>query len=135
MYLPPVADKKAQGLWYTLTGTGATLEASTCDGTDFDTIISIFKGPCDSMTNTVGMCVVSDDDTCLPYSNVTWITKPAQVYYILVRGFANSDTGDFALKLVTLSPPTSSKKCDGFFAIIINLIVKIITLGLVKLCR
>ena len=42
------------GVWYTVTGTGNLLIASTCkSGSDFDTKIQVFTGSCDKLVCTV----------------------------------------------------------------------------------
>jgi hypothetical protein len=82
------------GVWYVVDGDGYTFEASTCDGADFDTQISIFRGySCDVLE-----CVDGNDQGCGSQSRVQWNTIPGAVYYILVHGWLTA-RGDFLLSL------------------------------------
>jgi hypothetical protein len=82
------------GVWYVVRGDGHTFEATTCDGADFDTQISIFRGnECDELE-----CVDGNDEACGHQSRVEWNTVPGAVYYILVHGWLSS-YGDFQLGL------------------------------------
>lgn len=86
------------GVWYTVQGTGGTLMASTCTGTELDTgyesQISIWQGTCDSL-----QCVAGDHNTdisCVSESSVSWPTISGQLYYILVHG-QTSTPGTFGI--------------------------------------
>lgn len=90
------------GVWYSVVGTGNTMTASLCDGTDYDSRLSVYCQSCTEPT-----CVVGDEDGCDLQSIVSWCSQPDAVYLILVHGFGNDD-GNFTL---TLSDDGVS--CDG----------------------
>lgn len=39
----------APGVWYSVVGTGGQMTVATCDGTEFDTKISVFRGECSDL--------------------------------------------------------------------------------------
>jgi len=89
----------APGVWYTVTGTGNAMSATTCSpSTDFDTKISVYCGNCDGL-NCIGG---NDDDFSCPVntlqSSFTWCSQEGATYYILVHGF-DVNVGDFELTL------------------------------------
>ena len=81
----------APGVWYTATGTGNLMYASTCDYADYDTKISVYCPDCD-----VPVCVGGNDDTCGLQSEVVWCSETGQTYLILVHGYGG-ETGSFNL--------------------------------------
>lgn len=81
------------GIWYSVVGTGNTMTASICDGTNYDSRLTIYCNSCDEPT-----CVGGDEDGCDLQSIVSWCSQPGAVYLILVHGFA-ADVGDFTLAL------------------------------------
>ncbi|MBK6911211.1 MAG: hypothetical protein IPH10_09825 [bacterium] len=81
------------GVWYATIGSGNTMTASTCLGSDYDTKISVYTGDC---TNPI--CVGGNDDACGLGSSVAWCSVAGQVYHILVHGFGGQ-TGNFTLDL------------------------------------
>ena len=108
----------APGVWYTVTGTGNTMTASTCnDGnpatgsTNYDSKISIYCADCEDLE-----CVGGVDDTsgCSGFStSFSWPTQAGRDYQVLVHGFA-SGTGDFDLAILDDGvPSTGANDCDG----------------------
>jgi len=93
------------GIWYSITGDGSLLEASTCDSADFDTKISVFSGSCDSLN-----CIGGVDDS-FPCENNTstfsWQSNAGEEYFILVHGFGGS-IGEFNLTLSCILCPEPS---------------------------
>jgi hypothetical protein len=85
----------APGVWYSVTGTGNTMTATTCNaGTAYDTKISVYCGNC---ANTAGLtCVAGNDDFCGLQSSVSWCSQSGATYLILVHGFGTA-TGAFQL--------------------------------------
>lgn len=86
----------APGVWYTVIGTGTTMTAQTCNGTDYDTKLSVYCGGCGVQT-----CIGANDDTtgCGPQSrgsSVSWCSIAGALYHIFVHGYA-SYTGNFQL--------------------------------------
>jgi hypothetical protein len=85
------------GVWYTVTGTGNMMTASTCyPTTDFDTQLAVYCNGCDTLT-----CVDGNDDDadCGPdevLSTVTWCSESDATYQILVHGYA-ANSGNFRL--------------------------------------
>ena len=87
-------------LWYAVRGTGETMRADTCSNyTDFDTVISILKGPCGITKST---CLGSNDDSCGSLSSsVIWPTELGVDYYIRVAGRTDGLVGEFGLRVST----------------------------------
>jgi hypothetical protein len=114
--VPPCGVTPAQasgGVWYTVMGTGALLQATTCESANFDTVISVYTGNCGALT-----CVASDDDGCGFTSQVNFQSVPGTVYRIFVHGNTkspNEDTGVFTLRLTT---PPANDECP--FASVIS---------------
>ncbi len=109
----------APGVWYTVTGTGNTMTASTCNdgnpstgGADFDTKISVYCDDCEDLE-----CIGGQDDdasNCSGFStNFSWPTNAGQTYNVLVHGFSGN-TGDFDLAIQDDGvPATGANDCDG----------------------
>lgn len=92
------------GVWFRVTGTGTTMEASTCVGTTtFDTKLSVFCGSCEEP-----VCIAGNDDfTCTTdpfFSRVEWCTELGQEYLILVHSFGGA-SGNYGLTLDATSVP------------------------------
>jgi hypothetical protein len=70
-FLPACGGASSQdtpGVWYTVTGTGNTITASTCTGTSFDTELSVWCGDCPEPPSS-NCCFANaspgcDDTTC-----------------------------------------------------------------------
>jgi hypothetical protein len=86
-------------VWYSVTGTGNNMLASTCTGTAYDSALAVFTGDCSFLT-----CVASNDDACGLQSTVVFPTTAGQTYYVQVGGFATS-FGAFNLEISELLPP------------------------------
>ncbi|MCP3903081.1 MAG: hypothetical protein GY715_05535 [Planctomycetes bacterium] len=94
---PPITTG---GVWYTVTGTGNTITATTCPSdpvqpgsADFDTRISIYCGPCEALN-----CIVGADGGCGFFSQTTvsWCSELDAEYRIFVHG---SEQGLFDLSV------------------------------------
>ncbi len=109
-----------QGLWYSVTGDGNTLTATTCNpGTDFDTQIQVFCRDCDDLVCVGGNDDQDDNDPFDPAcdstgtgtvhraSTFSWCAEAGQEYFIAVGGFGSTDEGMFEL-----SVSTDSTSCD-----------------------
>jgi hypothetical protein len=97
------------GVWYSITGTGGSLLASTCNPqTAFDTQVSIFTGSCPDNL----VCVVSDDNSCGTQSSAAWATDLNTNYYILVHGGRVSSVGDFVLTVESYDPMRKNDFCS-----------------------
>jgi hypothetical protein len=111
----------APGVWYTVTGTGNTMTASTCNdgdpgtgGANYDTKISVYCADCE-----VNECIGGLDDDISNCSGFTtkfdWPTMAGATYSVLVHGFGTS-TGDFELAILDDGapvPPGAANDCDG----------------------
>ena len=88
------ASNTGAGVWYMVFGTGERLKADTCHpSTNFDSKISVFSGiDCDTL-----QCVDGNDDGCGLQSSITWDTKEAELYWVLVHGFGTNKQGKFGL--------------------------------------
>jgi hypothetical protein len=82
------------GVWYSVTGTGMGIAVGLCQGTTFDTKISVFENTCDSL-----LCIGGNDDWCGTQSAYGWLSSNQTTYYILVHGFES--VGDFGIIAVT----------------------------------
>ena len=82
-----------KNVWYTVTGTGNTMTATTCTaGTEVsDTKISVFCGDCDYQ-----ICVDGNDDDCDDYgsylSTVSWCSEAGVTYYVTAGMFSSTTT-------------------------------------------
>ena len=86
----------APDVWYTVTGTGNTMTASTCNMANYDTKISIFCAECEDLT-----CIAGNDDGtgCSGFSSeVSWPSSSGVEYKVMVHGFGTA-TGDFMLEI------------------------------------
>src|SRR5690606_40841836 len=90
------------GVWYSLADTSGlpgTITLSLCNGTDFDSKISVYTGDCSAPPLT---CVTGNDDACGLQSEVTFSTDGNTTFLILVHSFGGA-TGNFTLD-VSCSP-------------------------------
>jgi hypothetical protein len=81
-----------KSVWYTITGTGNTMTASTCTGTTYNTVLIVYCGSCDALD-----CVGASNDFCGPQSQVSWCSQAGARYFVLVTGFQFTDAGPFTL--------------------------------------
>ncbi|HXH19331.1 MAG TPA: cohesin domain-containing protein, partial [Chitinophagales bacterium] len=89
----------APGVWYSFTGTGATVTVSLCHpGTTYDSKLTVVSGTCQTFS-----CVLANDDFCGLQSQVTFNSTPGTNYLIYVHGFG-TETGDFEISLTCESP-------------------------------
>ncbi len=83
--------------------TSQLIEASTCNGTDFDTQITITSGGnCESLN-----CVTFDDQGCGDQSRAIWYAEAGETYFINIHGFRDA-RGEYSL---TLNPAQSHDEC------------------------
>lgn len=97
-------------VWYSVTGTGNTITATTCTaGTSHpDTKISVFCGEC-----LAPVCVTGNDDdgSCgfdTFFSTVSWCSQPGVSYLVTVGGFAPGQVG-----VVELDVSDDGVPCDN----------------------
>jgi subtilisin-like proprotein convertase family protein len=101
----------APGVWYTVQGTGAAMQATTCSATvQYDTKISVFTGACAGL-----VCVGGNDDSCIGgssglLSTVNWASTAGTTYRVLVHGFSAS-VGNFELTINSETPPVETGAC------------------------
>src|SRR5690606_33849493 len=90
------------GVWYSLADTSGlpgTITLSRCNGTAFDSKLSVYTGDCSAPPLT---CVTGNDDACGLQSEVTFSTDGNTTFLILVHSFGGA-TGNFTLD-VSCSP-------------------------------
>ena len=103
----------APGVWYMVFGTGDSMTAATCEGSFYDTRLSVFdgglEGDCENM-----LCAVENDDACPGLlSSVTWASELDVIYFILVHGWAAS-AGTYSLSVSSELPaPKDDRDNDG----------------------
>ena len=64
----------ADGVWFTVDGTGGTMTASTCDQAGYDTKLNVYCADCDNF-----VCVNGNDDGpgCSAFtSEISWCSRP-----------------------------------------------------------
>ena len=101
-------------VWYTVTGTGGTITATTCNAGTInpDTKISIFCGDC-----LEPLCVAGNDDNCpgggpIFASTVSWCSQAGVTYLISLGNFSSSDSGGvIQLDITGGGPCTPSVQC------------------------
>ena len=102
------------GAWYRIVGTGGELTVHTCNpATNFDTIITVFRGDCDNLE-----CVGWDDnDYSCEYSHghtsFSWSSVAGVEYSVMVFGRLSSDSGDFGLTYSASYPAPSSEPSES----------------------
>ena len=96
-----------RGIWYSYEPKETELvTVSTCSFADFDTILSVYSGSCDSL-----ICVDGNDDACPEFrSAVNFLADAGIKYYILVDGFFGIP-GDFELAISSI---TQGSTCDPY---------------------
>jgi len=94
------------GVFYTITGTGASITVSTCNaGTTYDTKLFVYSGTCNAYT-----CVGGNDDAAGCSfaqgfaSSVTFNSTAGTTYYVFVSGYGGA-TGAFNLSTTCATPP------------------------------
>jgi len=86
----------ADGVWFSVAGTGETLTATTCNQAAYDTKINVFCLDCEDL-----VCVAGNDDGagCAGFtSEISWCSEVGADYGILIQGFGG-ETGAFDLTL------------------------------------
>lgn len=108
---------QSPALWYLVRGTGGIIKADTCSGnTNFDTVISIFEGPCGENS----FCLAANDDGCSSLSSsVTWDTEIGMDYYVRVSGLGDGQVGEFGLRISSFEP-AENDSCSGALELIVN---------------
>jgi len=105
------ANVTSPSLWYTFTGTGATVTLSTCGAADFDTKISVYSGLCSGT-----ICVAGADDAPDCSQNTTVVSFPTSdgaTYLVLIHGY-QGQAGTFTLAMTctaTCSPIAENDAC------------------------
>jgi len=109
---------ESAGVWYKVTGTGSSLQATTClAGTDHPTQIHVFSGgSCEDLVcvsveaNNSAVC--SDTSIAGNSATVNWETNEGDEYFILV-GSADGSVGKFELKVTEFSPALNDQCSDA----------------------
>jgi len=100
------------GAWYTVKGTGATFQASTCSSeTNHKTSIQVYSGECGRLNcidSGAGNKALCDDGRG---AAVNFQTQENVDYYILVTGRREGQTGNFGLQVMESDPP-GNNQCD-----------------------
>ncbi len=88
------------GVWYSFddnSGLAGEITVSLCNGTDFDSKLSVYSGTCSNL-----VCIGGNDDFCGLQSEYTFATDGNTKFYILIHSFGGA-TGNYTLD-VTCSP-------------------------------
>jgi len=94
------------GNWYRVVGNGQQLKATTCSFfTDFDTQLSVFQGPCNSLRCVGAQANMNRRETC---AIVEWQSTVGTEYHILVQGEGNDPVGFYELIVDGLNPVSST---------------------------
>jgi len=97
--VPSCVDGLGHGVWYQFTAPVAGRLVVDTSGSDFDTGLAIYNGPCDSLTE-----VACNDDSGGVTSLINIPTAAGMTYLILAGGYG-SDAGNLVLHLNYLTPP------------------------------
>ncbi|KAL3938383.1 MAG: hypothetical protein SGBAC_006702 [Bacillariaceae sp.] len=101
--------RNGMGVWYYMEGVGKRMSLSTCNGTSFDTQLSVFSG---SSCNGGLKCVAGNDQRTFcgrDGSQLIFNSEEGVRYYILVHG-SRSSTGVFTL---TAQGQHDNDSCDA----------------------
>lgn len=102
----------APAVWYSFIGNGDEVTFSMCNGTTYNSKISIFSGSCGALT-----CVGGSNSGCGDDGFVTTITTSGTEYFILIHGNSSS-AGDYTLEITcTTFTPDGNKDCGGSITI------------------
>ncbi|KAH3757930.1 hypothetical protein Pelo_10224 [Pelomyxa schiedti] len=91
----------AAGLWYSYVGNDTEILVQTCDETEMDTIIEVYRG--------CNLCLTYNDDSCLTQSQVVFEASKGVTYYIFVTGYQNQ-RGTFFLTVAN-APSADHHTC------------------------
>jgi hypothetical protein len=98
------------GKWYTVTGNGSTLTATTCasPGQIWNAYLSIYCGfNCNDLT-----CVTAvDDNSCSFHETISWCSTAGQKYWILVHTDSGTSPEDFVLGITSGATCSSAVGC------------------------
>ncbi|HYE02986.1 MAG TPA: hypothetical protein VD963_07100 [Phycisphaerales bacterium] len=99
------------GLWFTVTGNGNRLEATTCNpGTDSNTRVYVYSGTCGALTCVAANATASPACGIRPdAASVRFCTNQGEVYYVLVTPDTTT-TGNFELSIIdrgSCAPPAN----------------------------
>ncbi|MDT0559694.1 hypothetical protein RM697_13655, partial [Ichthyenterobacterium sp. W332] len=98
---PSYFDDFSTGNVYTFIGTGDFVEASTCENTNFDTLVSVYDA---------NGLVSFGDDTCGELFGpgfAVFLSEVGEVYQIVVKGYGPNDIGAYELSLECFDPTTA----------------------------
>jgi hypothetical protein len=88
--------ESVNGVWYTVLGADAVASINLCEGTAFDTVLTIFEGSCGDL-----FCIGGNDDGltegCGLASEYSWFAGAGRTYYVLVS--RDVSTSLFSLQL------------------------------------
>ena len=102
----------APAVWYSFSGTGDEVTFSMCNGTSYNSKISVFSGSCNSL-----ICEGGNSSGCGNDGFVTLLTDSGTEYFILVHGNSSS-TGNYTLEITCNSfTPDGNKDCCGSITI------------------
>ena len=100
-------------VWFSLLGTG-DIYFLTTEGSNFDTVMNIFKGECFDLD-----CILWNDDASINdrFSNILLCTQPNVNYLVAIGGF-NLAVGEFQLRAFNNGPCFQQSKCSDVQSII-----------------
>ncbi len=103
-------------VWYTFAGTGQFVTLSTCDSSNFDTKLNVYRGVCGSFT-----CITGNDNNtactgATGSSEVKFQTVLDTTYYIVVSGLGTA-TGNFGLNISCAAGQAANDSCIRALAI------------------
>lgn len=97
-------------VWYTFAGTGEFVTLSTCDSSNYNTKLNVYRGSCGNFT-----CITGNDNN----SACTGATNSSEVkfqsvldstYYILVSGLGTA-SGNFGLSITCAATQAANDSC------------------------
>lgn len=86
----------APGVWYAFEGTGEYVTINTCNGSDYDTKITVLSSLTETFDCNNLLCIATNDDACYLSSEVSFNSFSGIAYYVFVHGYSNQ-VGNFTL--------------------------------------
>ncbi len=109
---PVCASVFGGGVWFRFTpGGNGVVTVNTC-GSDFDTVLQVYGGDCDSLTPLTGACNDLGGPACGGVqASLRFAATSGLTYWILAGGYA--DARGMLNILVTLTPALPNDQCAG----------------------
>lgn len=102
-------------VWYSYTATATQAIVADTVGSDYDTVLSVYRGPSDGLT-----LVGCNDDAVGTASQVGFLADAGATYWFVVGGCCGSDAeggGQLTFSVAELPPPPANDEIEGAVAL------------------